>query len=526
MRSNRVENLSHYGQRAKRRANFRMVRRLAPREASLVISCVICLLPITGCSGWFFGGGTIDQLVINEVAFDPVGADAGNEWIEIFNPGPDGVALKGWLLSTTQTPRPLALPGWTIPAGRYLVIHLGQGTDSSFVSGSIGRFHTGTREAALDNDGGEIALYACSPSPACLVDYFAYAFSDSIVRGPGYQHALAVQKWPDAAVFDDGLFAQEGHTLGRDSRSTDTNDPVDWAGWGGIHATGSTAGGRNEGELAYVLSNSGIPPSPCDGSPPARVTAEHQRHINRLLDALRQIRREHLDLLTGFDTGMGGGEPTVDEHGDVRIDSLRLRFGNDLNPDGNTAGGRTCPPDQPDGEILILLDPSVLKDLWRLKEALFHELVHAGFDRSTTHGFWRPVQTTDGIRHVDSGEREYTGSFHEAVAYALNFQMLDSIRTEFVDHAEDIDTRKMAKVRFMEHFLRQAIGNLPRVRRSNVYGRPLEELLQTYRRRFIEMKLWAARHENGISRKEQRDIVARARELGMTDDELLPLLER
>ncbi|MHA1742406.1 MAG: lamin tail domain-containing protein [Candidatus Thorarchaeota archaeon] len=45
---------------------------------------------------------TISQvaLVINEVEQNPPGIDAGNEWVELYNPTPASVVLTGWTLST------------------------------------------------------------------------------------------------------------------------------------------------------------------------------------------------------------------------------------------------------------------------------------------------------------------------------------------------------------------------------------------------------------------------------------------
>jgi len=41
-----------------------------------------------------------DVLVINEVEQNPPGKDAGNEWVELYNPTPASIVLTGWTLST------------------------------------------------------------------------------------------------------------------------------------------------------------------------------------------------------------------------------------------------------------------------------------------------------------------------------------------------------------------------------------------------------------------------------------------
>ncbi|KYH38939.1 MAG: conserved exported protein of unknown function [Candidatus Bathyarchaeota archaeon B23] len=42
------------------------------------------------------------HVVINEVEQNPAGADAGNEWVELYNPSSQPVDIGGWTLSTTH----------------------------------------------------------------------------------------------------------------------------------------------------------------------------------------------------------------------------------------------------------------------------------------------------------------------------------------------------------------------------------------------------------------------------------------
>jgi hypothetical protein len=58
---------------------------------------------------------------INEVEHNPPGADAGNEWIELYNPTGTEVGLEGWTLSRA-TGKEVTLPPAVVPAGGYLVI--------------------------------------------------------------------------------------------------------------------------------------------------------------------------------------------------------------------------------------------------------------------------------------------------------------------------------------------------------------------------------------------------------------------
>ena len=42
------------------------------------------------------------HVVINEVELNPPGTDAGNEWIELYNPTNYSIDLEGWRISTTH----------------------------------------------------------------------------------------------------------------------------------------------------------------------------------------------------------------------------------------------------------------------------------------------------------------------------------------------------------------------------------------------------------------------------------------
>lgn len=75
-------------------------------------------------------GQSADQVevVINEAMVDPVGADAGAEWVELYNAGDGEADLTGWILewykSDPENPSgDIVLPvGTVLPAGEFLVI--------------------------------------------------------------------------------------------------------------------------------------------------------------------------------------------------------------------------------------------------------------------------------------------------------------------------------------------------------------------------------------------------------------------
>lgn len=64
------------------------------------------------------------QVVINEIMYDLPGADAGREWVEIFNSGSESVDLTGWKLTEAGVNHSLNIvqgPA-VLPAGGYAVI--------------------------------------------------------------------------------------------------------------------------------------------------------------------------------------------------------------------------------------------------------------------------------------------------------------------------------------------------------------------------------------------------------------------
>lgn len=79
---------------------------------------------------WFLRGqnpayasGT--NIVINEVEHNPVGVDAGKEWVELYNPTGSEVSLSDWTLSTTAVKTTTLTLSGVVPTGGYLVIVYG-----------------------------------------------------------------------------------------------------------------------------------------------------------------------------------------------------------------------------------------------------------------------------------------------------------------------------------------------------------------------------------------------------------------
>ncbi len=64
------------------------------------------------------------NVVINEVCYDPIGADQGYEWIELYNNGDEDINLIGWSIYTagSQFQEDFEFPSIIIRSGRYILI--------------------------------------------------------------------------------------------------------------------------------------------------------------------------------------------------------------------------------------------------------------------------------------------------------------------------------------------------------------------------------------------------------------------
>lgn len=108
------------------------------------------------------------QVVINEVMVDPFGSDWGQEWFEIYNPGPGSVDVEGWEVRDCADQGFIIPPGnTTIFPGQYMV--LAQTVDAG-INGDVGADVQYGEAFYLPNTVGSILLFD-GPGPlANLID--------------------------------------------------------------------------------------------------------------------------------------------------------------------------------------------------------------------------------------------------------------------------------------------------------------------------------------------------------------------
>ena len=168
-------------------------------------------------SGNTFRAGTWPvpgRIVINEVLYNPVGSDTGNEFIELYNAGGTSVDITGWQVGSDS--QYYTLPAFSLSPAAFVVIHWnasGANNANDLYTGSL---------TNLSNTAGSVFIFNSSTkNSSTIVDFLEY--------GAGGQtwESTAVS----AGIWTAGNFVgnvSEGHSIERRPKGYDTNSPADF----------------------------------------------------------------------------------------------------------------------------------------------------------------------------------------------------------------------------------------------------------------------------------------------------------
>lgn len=195
-------------------------------------------------------GTSEKNLVINEILFNPAHKDAGNEWVELYNPTNDTKNVNGWTISNKTGAAIVALPNWNISRNGYLVVHFGNGTNIYNFTDGTGTYFTNNSDEVFNNTNDDCALFSKIPSNSTIVDFVSWSSEGIKSNDTTYNYAVKAAiwhagdylniNWTNNAVLD-------GESIGRNKNSTDTNTAKDWSSHGGIDAYSPTPGSQNKG---------------------------------------------------------------------------------------------------------------------------------------------------------------------------------------------------------------------------------------------------------------------------------------
>jgi len=191
------------------------------------------------------------NLKVNEIMYLPEESITAGEWIEIFNPTGMSCDLSGWRISNAEITNFWIITEGIIEPGEYLVF----ANNGQVFFDTYGFFPdyegTGNTPAIDLIEHGDMTLHEISDA-VILKDTTPSASQSELNWVDAYSWGAS---WN--AGFCDTNTTDMGHTIGRDSNSTDTETLRDWE-QDGLHAVDPTPGAQNRYQL-YVNSPGNIP---------------------------------------------------------------------------------------------------------------------------------------------------------------------------------------------------------------------------------------------------------------------------
>lgn len=465
--------------------------------------------------------GPVTLVRLNEISFDPAGADVGEEWVEVVNRGLSSRDLSGWALSDDSGAALATIPALSLPPNAFLVVHFGTGSNDLDFSDGEGHVYTGSATEPFDNVEDEVALYDGVPGSGTIVDFIAYSFSSPYTPGTAHDWAVLAGIWTEDEFFPGGVPQEEGDSLGRDSLSTDWDSFADWESDGGREASGPTPGQVNldalyAQEMAPIVDSSGAD----SVSPQAGSSA----YVDMLKKVLSQIKNKHMGVFpagttpSGF-AGWDGSTFTNEGPNGVTADNIGFGITSGLTGgNGRPGAGSAPPPSTPTGQGHVNLDKGKL-DLveWKWKMVVVHELVHVAMQGDTDLGYWRWT----GVEWVptDARTRGKVNTCQEVLADLAGAKLLQ----ELIKGAEGSEKAEMEKklkllvkrIDWHLHFCEQYLDWLKDHKKQdwNNFGKNLRDLIDKAKADIEKKKSEVAQVDGNFSAPERQHLVMLCQQL-------------
>ncbi|MBZ0165178.1 MAG: lamin tail domain-containing protein, partial [Candidatus Omnitrophica bacterium] len=164
-------------------------------------------------SSIIMAGRVEGSILITEILADPptglagdanqdgVRSSSADEFVELFNDGPDSVDLTGWRIDDADQTRHLFPAGTSLDPDRYLVVF---GAGAPAIPGILAQTSS-TGALSLNNSADVVSLFSASGLGIDMVTYDALAGQDqSIVRAPGGNGEFVLHSSVSPDIFSPG----------------------------------------------------------------------------------------------------------------------------------------------------------------------------------------------------------------------------------------------------------------------------------------------------------------------------------
>ena len=166
-------------------------------------------------------------VAINEVRSFDMSGPAGERFdafIELYNADNTTISLGDYTIVAQDGSTLASLPSWSMPAGAYVSVTLGSGTDDSDFSDGVGSYFTqGDSIGVLDESIDEVGLYRLGT----IVDFVGWSNTGSPSGGAPYSDALSNAIWT-AGDYVDVTNIERFSTIGLCPSGIDNDMPSDW----------------------------------------------------------------------------------------------------------------------------------------------------------------------------------------------------------------------------------------------------------------------------------------------------------